>query len=86
MAITYDDLAQACEKWRTTIPLLLEEKDRRIIFVALAAAKAQIHAKENDYTFEVADAKNIDLDPYFENKDLEYVRINSKMIDVGDSI
>jgi len=84
MAITYDDLAQQCEKWRTTVPMLLEEKDRRIIFIALAAAKAQIHANENNYTFEVKDAKDIELDPYFDRAELEYVQISPKMIDIGE--
>lgn len=43
--ITYEQLSKMCERWRTSIPTITDEEDRRIIYIALVAAKANL--KEN---------------------------------------
>jgi hypothetical protein len=45
--ITYDELNKMCERWRTGIPILETEEERRIVWLALAAAKAQLKGNEN---------------------------------------
>jgi hypothetical protein len=42
--ITYEQLNEMCERWRTGIPAITEEEDRRIIWLALAAAKANLRS------------------------------------------
>ena len=45
MAIEYADLAKICDRWRYSIPSDITDEERRIIWIALVAAKAVRHTR-----------------------------------------
>ena len=55
-SFSYAELAAICDRWRFSIPSDISDDERRIIWIALVAAKAARHTHEPALDLEVEEA------------------------------
>jgi hypothetical protein len=56
MAIEYSDLCTICDRWRYSVPSDISDDERRIIWIALVAAKAVRHTQSPAMDLEAEEA------------------------------